>query len=228
MTDTRSRSGAHLSEEERQGLADGSLPPGHRLDVEAHVATCDECAADVARLQSLMTRIELLPDTRHDDLDALWPDIRTRIEQGKVVPLGATSAVPRTRSRTRLALGLASVAGVAAVTVLAFSLGRGTRSPVGDVVINGTGNAPVVGVADSSRIYQEEVQSLLEELELRRSTLRPSTRASVDEDLRMIDDAIRELTDALAHDPNNPQLRQLLAASYRQKRDLLKQVDNAS
>ena len=122
----------------------------------------------------------------------------------------------------------AVIAGMAAALVLAFTLGRGTRPEVDDVTTPGTGTAPIVSVADSSRAYEEEVRSLLDELELRRSTMRPATAASVDRDLRIIDGAIDELTDALARDPDNPALRQLLAASYRQKRDLLKQADNAS
>ena len=39
--------------------------------------------------------------------------------------------------------------------------------------------------------------------------------------------AIAELKDAIAHDPNNPSLRRLLALSYRQKVDVLKRVGNA-
>ena len=229
MTDSRTRFDAHLSEEERHGLADDSLTPERRADVERHVADCADCAVDVARLHSLMTRLETRlkqrPDTPPAELDALWPGIRSRIERGKVVSLGADATARRSRSRARM---VALMAGVAAAVVLAFTLGRRSRSLVDDVVIPGISTTPVVSIADSSRAYQEEVQALLEELELRRSMLRPATAATVDRDLRIIDGAIDELTDALAHDPNNPALRQLLAASYRQKRDLLKQVDNAS
>lgn len=225
MTDSLERSGAHLTEEDRQGLADGSLLSDRRPDAESHVAECAECAGDVARLHSLMTRLEQHPDTPHTELDALWPAIRSRIESGKIVSLDTGSPERRSPAWPRLAV---LVTGVAAAVVLAFTLGRESRSPVDDVVVPRNGATPVVSISDSSRIYQEEVESLLEELELRRSTMRPGTAATVDRDLRIIDGAIDELTDALAHDPNNPALRQLLAASYRQKRDLLKQVDNAS
>lgn len=224
MTDSRARSDAHLIEEERHGLADGSLPPDRRADAESHVAECARCAGDVARLQALMTRLAQLPDTRAE-LDALWPAIRSRIERGKVVSLGGEATARRWGARARLAV---ISAGVAAAVVLAFTLGRQSHSPVDDVVTPGIGTTPIVNVADSSRDYQQEVESLLEELELRRATMRPATAATVDRDLRIIDGAIDELTDALARDPNNPALRQLLAASYRQKRDLLKQADNAS
>jgi len=39
-----------------------------------------------------------------------------------------------------------------------------------------------------------------------------------------VDVAIAELKDAIARDPNNPALRQLLATSYRQKVELLKRA----
>jgi hypothetical protein len=224
MTGSRARSDAHLSEEDRHGLADGSLPPDRRADVASHVAECAHCAGDVARLHVLMTRLEQLPDTPAE-LDALWPEIRSRIERGKVVSFDRKPARRLPRSWARPA---AILAGVAAMVVLAFTLGRESRPRVDDVVTVGTGRTPVVSIADSSRLYQEEVQSLLEEFELRRAVMRPATKATVERDLRIIDGAIDELRAALARDPNNPALRQLLAASYRQKRDLLKQADNAS
>jgi len=225
MTDSPARMDAHLTEEERHGLADGTLPPDRRAATEAHVAECAGCAGDVARLHSLMDRLTRLPAPADAGLDSLWPAIRARIEHGKVVPLGGDTATQRRRSYARLAT---IIAGVAAAVVFAFALGRETRPQPGNIVTPGIGTTPVVSVADSSRAYQEEVQSLLDELELRRSTMRPATAASIDRDLRIIDGAIAELNAALARDPDNPALRQLLAASYRQKRDLLKQVDNAS
>jgi cytochrome c-type biogenesis protein CcmH/NrfG len=69
---------------------------------------------------------------------------------------------------------------------------------------------------------------LLNQLELRRSMLRPEAVVAIDHDLRVVDSAIAELKEAIAHDPNNPALRRLLASSYRQKVDVLKRVGNAS
>ena len=206
-------------------MADGSLPPDRRADAESHAAECAACVKDVARLQTFMTRLEQLPDSPDAELDTLWPAIRSRIERGKIVSLGGA---PIARRSWRWARQAVVVTGVAAALVLAFTLGREARPKANVVAIPGTGTTPFVSIADSSRAYEDEVQSLLDELELRRSTMRPATAASVDRDLKIIDGAIDELTDALTRDPDNAALRQLLAASYRQKRDLLKQVDNAS
>jgi hypothetical protein len=90
------------------------------------------------------------------------------------------------------------------------------------------GGRAIIQATDSSRMYEQQLLPLLEELELRRSMLPPETASALDHDLRLIDAAIAELQEALKQDPNNAALRQLLAASYRQKRDLLRLVDNAS
>ena len=81
--------------------------------------------------------------------------------------------------------------------------------------------------ADSVRAYEEEAQILLDRLALMRSVLEPGAAAAIDKDLAVIDSAIAELQTAIARDPRNPALRQLLADSYRQKVDVLKRVSNA-
>ena len=86
----------------------------------------------------------------------------------------------------------------------------------------------VSDTGDSAHAYQQEVQALLDEMALRRAMMRPDVAARMEHDVRVIDSAIAELQDALKHDPNNPALRQLLAASFRQKRDLLRRAEDAS
>ena len=86
----------------------------------------------------------------------------------------------------------------------------------------------LVSVVDSSYAYEREAQALLDKLELQRALLRPDAAVALDRDLKVVDVAIAELKDAVARDPANPALRQLLAASYRQKVDLLKRASNAS
>jgi len=217
MTDTH----VHLTEDERQGLADGTLPDdGTRA---AHLATCEACTADVAQLTALMTRIHDRPPLPTPPLDELWPAIRARIEQGKVVPLGNSSGTPARRS------DLARwpvLAGLAAASLLVVALSR--RAPNDEIRVAARPTVSATLTADSSRAYQQQVEALLEELQLRRAMMRPATAASVDRDLRVVDEAIAELEAALARDPDNVALQQLLAVSYRQKRDLLRQVNDAS
>jgi anti-sigma factor RsiW len=220
----------HLTEQERQGMADGSLPPGKRNEVTAHLATCAACNADVVRLGALLSRVQAAPviTTAPDDL---WPVIRSRIERGKIVELpGAAPSSPpgasaRRPNRARWIVPAASAAAIALV-VLA---NRRTHDRSAAPAATPSDNASTMrSVADSSAQYQQQVTDLLNDLELRRAMLRPATAATIDHELQVVDKAIAELKDALVSDPNNPALRQLLATAYRQKLDILKRVGNAS
>lgn len=79
--------GRHLTEEERQGAADGTLDAERRLAAERHIAACAECARDVASLRALLDSVPA--PAASSDFDDLWPSIRSRIEASKVVPLEA-------------------------------------------------------------------------------------------------------------------------------------------
>jgi anti-sigma factor RsiW len=214
----------HLSEHERNALADGSLTDDARSHVEAHVAECADCASDVARIATLMKHVREAP-APSAPLDELWPSIRSRIEHSKVVPLA-----PETVSRParRRAWWIGSI-GVAAALVVSVVVLRGRSQVVGDpVVATADTAASLVAVVDSVHAYEREAQILLDKLELQRAMLRPDVAKALDHDLHVVDVAIAELKDAVARDPANPALRQLLATSYRQKVDLLKRVGNAS
>jgi hypothetical protein len=232
MTDPLVSLTAHLTEAERQCAADGTLGEDERAAVARHLALCAECAADVARLAELVAHARGRSAT-YVTLPDLWPAIRERIEHGKVVALDAREAPAPSAQRRSRAKGkwwLAGGAAAAAAAILAAALVHGPRQrpaapPASDTR---SGDRAIIQVTDSSRVYEQQLRPLLEELELRRSMLPPETSSALDHDLRLIDAAIAELQEALKQDPNNAALRQLLAASYRQKRDLLRLVDNAS
>lgn len=198
----------HLSEEQRQRAADHSLAPDQEIAVTAHLRACVECAADVARLARVVALARTAGATGQLP-DDMWPSIRERIEQKKVV-------------------ALPTALGAAAVAVLAiFALGRysarlgGTPEVVADAVPD------YAIVADSSTAYEEQARILLDRLSLQRSLIRPEALAAIERDLRVVDSAIAELDVAVARDPSNPVLRRLLASSYREKVDILKRVANA-
>jgi hypothetical protein len=232
MTDPLVPLTAHLTEAERQCAADGTLGEDERAAVARHLAACAECAADVARLAELVAQARGRSAT-DANLPDLWPAIRERIEHGKVIALDAREAPVRSehrRSRARGKWWLAGGVAAAAAAILAVATLHGPRprptaTPESNVR---SGDRAIIQVTDSARMYEQQLLPLLEELELRRSMLPPETATALDHDLRLIDEAIAELQEALKQDPNNTALRQLLAASYRQKRDLLRLVDNAS
>jgi len=229
----------HLTEEERQTFADDTMSPEQRTSAEAHLAACQSCAHDVARLTTLMKRIHETPAPTAP-LDELWPTIRARIEQSKVVPLatdggmgdgGRGTGEPAHRAILgRRARWVASIAVLAAAAIVAFAVLVNRRPDIGDSTIGASNanSAAFIAVVDSAHAYEAEAKILLDKLELQRAMLRPDAAKALEHDLHVVDVAIAELKDAVARDPNNPALRQLLATSYRQKVDLLKRITNAS
>jgi len=225
----------HLSEEERQRAADGSLDAADHARVDAHLAMCRDCATDVVRLTALMNRID--ESKRADtamplptELEGMWPRIRRQIESGKVVALepdAPAAASWRLRVDPWVIGVAASVAAITALTVIQIvppivrSVATRTAATVGaDTVFR--------FADDSIQSYREEADRLLDELQLQRARLAPGTRAAIDDDLKTVDLAIAELQAAVERDPRNPTLRTMLASSYRQKIDVLKKVSNAS
>jgi len=219
----------HLTEAERQGAADGSLSEARGRRVAEHLAACGDCEEDVARLRRVVTlaRAHRPPAA---PLDELWPDIRARIERDKVVPLLPATPVRRLTSRRAWLAGAASACVAAAAALVVTTRSQRPDAPTDQHAAAPRDGGPtfVSDSGDSSHAYQQEVQALLDEMALRRAMMRPDVAARMEHDVRVIDSAIAELQDALKHDPNNPALRQLLAASYRQKRDLLKRAEDAS
>lgn len=213
----------HLTEEERQGVADGSLEP------PPHLEGCAECAADVDRIRRFMKRVdEARAAAIPADVDEMWPSIRSRIEEKKVVVLPASDMKAGGGNRRARSLAWA-FGGLAAAGILGLWIARGrvTAVDTARVAMTDTGVA-LVALVDSTHAYQEEARVLLDHLELQKAMLRPDAARALERDLKVIDVAIAELQDAIRNDPANPALRRLLASSYRQKVDLLRRLGNAA
>ena len=187
-----------------------------------HLATCDACAADVARLRTVMKRARELPQPA-PSLDDLWPAIRSRIDQSKSVRLDvrATTARPRRPWLAIASTALAAALLIAALTEMQGWRGHATGEP------QSTSDFAFAGAADSTRFYEDESRRLLNEVEMQRAMMGPSASASLSGDLAIIDRSIAEQRAALAHDPRNLALQRLLAAAYREKVELLRRANNA-
>lgn len=108
-------------EEDLTAYLDGELPPARRVEVEAHLGTCEECQRTEALLRRTLTSLAALPefkpsaDTRRAVLakvDALPLPLRERLK----ALLRPTVLVP--------SLGLAAALGLAVV----ISNGRESQS----------------------------------------------------------------------------------------------------
>jgi anti-sigma-K factor RskA len=184
---------------------------------------------DAERLRALKHRVETDP-APVTPTDEMWPAIRARIEASKVEQLGSSTAAPIRRRYSRwLAPSLAMAAAAVILVALALKYEGRHRGPASITYTYNVGDTSSMftTVADSTQAYQDETRALLNDLELRRSMLRPEAVAAIDHDLRVVDSAIAELKDALKNDPNNPALRRLLASSYREKLTVLHRVGNS-
>ena len=226
MTDTI----PHLTEDERQSLADGTLPPGDMPRAEAHRHACAACHDDVERLRALMRTIEKNPAPVAPPGDDMWPPIRSRIEATKIGHLTPSVALPGRSHRRWMSPSLGMAAAAVILVALALVSERRRVGPASITYTYDTGvdtGSMFTTVADSTREYQTEMRAMLNELELQRSMLRPEAAAAIDHDLRVVDSAIAEVEEALKHSPNDPGLRRLLASSYREKLSVLHRVGNA-
>ena len=203
----------HLDFEQLNDLIDGRVAAGERVVLEGHLAICTECAAARRRLAELLARAAELP-TEIDPPAGVWTSIRDRIG-------------PSRRSANSWPWQLA--AAVLLIALTATITTRLVRRPI--VVVRQP--APVVSAAATlagpARVvdadYAAIVHELTEGLAMRRHQLRPETVAKVEASLRVIDTALNEARAALADDPANRNLLDLLAATYEQKIDLLRRAN---
>jgi anti-sigma factor RsiW len=208
----------HPPFEQLSELADGELAPDAAAALERHVAQCAICRADLARVRALVRQAAALPESIEPPAQA-WAALRGRLR-------------PRARSARgywvrdwglRAAAAIVLVAGSSALTVLAIR--ARTPTPVA-VVPGGRAGTPVVPAAVRSveQSYADVVEELTVTLRAQRPALAPETIATLERTLRIIDQAIAEARAALAADPGNDALREVLSANYEQKVQLLRRA----
>ena len=175
---------------------------------------------DEERLQDLLARTAQLPREIEPPADA-WTSIRAAIE---------APARPRVAFWQRpvflLAASLLLVATSSLVTAVALSRG-GTEPRVvlerPEPVVNGT-PASLAEFTARENQFISTANRLTAIIESGQVQLAPATVAKLKESVRVIDAAILEARRALAEDPANAQLMEMLSTSYTQKVDLLERA----
>jgi len=200
--------------DDRDRLVDGD----DARAVEAHIETCSACAEAREALLALRDQVADLPRSVEPGRD-LWPEIEGRIAAAKIVRPGF--------GRRALLAAAASVLVVVTV-VSAYLLGRQqARSAAIVVPVQKSVTEQVleasfadIGVHD----YQATRRQLLDVLEKRRDELSPATLDVVLANLRLIDEAMDEIAEALGEDPGNELLMRQLVLTYRQQINLLERA----
>jgi hypothetical protein len=201
---------------------DGELSDAERRALERHLAACPGCTATLADLTRVVMRARALPgeEPRGD----LWGGIATRIG----TKAAASAPVRPIRASRRLTFSWPQLAAAA----LAIAVGSGgvtwwaTRTDEAPAMsfpaAQPVQSAPAVALMTPR--YDAAVADLQRVLRAGRSTLDTSTVRVLEQNLALIDRAIRDAERALAADPGNAYLNAHLARTMRQKIDLLRQA----
>jgi uncharacterized membrane protein YdfJ with MMPL/SSD domain len=193
---------------------------------------------DEAKLRDLMKDVAALPRSIEPPADA-WAKIRAEIEAGATPESGEGESLSSRPSRVAFwqrpmflaAAALLLVAGSSAITAVALNH-RGVRSMpdaassriAATATDSNNGPASLAQFTVVESDYLRAVNDLSATLESEQGSLSPETVAKLRESIKVIDAAILEARNALAADPANRTLIQMLANSYEQKVDLLKRT----
>jgi anti-sigma factor RsiW len=174
---------------------DGTLAPPERTALEAHLAACPACRAELGALRSLLAEAAALPEEIEPPRD-LWVGIAAKIRP---------RAVRRPWYAQPRILALAAVLLVGAGAAITHLLEPAPPAPVTA--------APVPWETE----LEQANAALAQALNARRAELDPATVAIVDQNLRIIDQALQDCRIALETDPSNPRLEASLRATWEQR-----------
>ena len=207
----------HIDLERLGDLIDGRLPAAEERAIDSHLAVCDGCSARRDRLEALVGAAHALRDEIEPPV-GVWDDVRERIAPRPIT----------LRARHWSLLAAAAVILIAlSSTVTVHVVGRPTVVVVEPRISPATNASftlpPIARSIDAD--YAGAIHELSETLAERRTQLDPATVAKVEASLRVIDLAIEEARRALAADPADPTLPDLLAGHYERKVELLRRAN---
>ena len=218
---------AHPEEGRLNDFVDGVLAPEEAAPVADHLAECAECAADVAELRRLLAEAGTLPRAVEPERD-LWLGIAERLERPSVLDMDAARARRPGASPWPTRVALAAAAGlliVATSTVTLLVVRARGEAPVATTTTPApTGAEGLQLVSEVEGGYEGAVSVLESSLAQGRQDLRPETVAVIEENLRIIDEAIASASAALMQDPANVELAQTLRFAYGHKVQLLERA----
>lgn len=200
---------------------DNELTAADRSSLEAHLATCVSCRAVLDELRAVVAWAPGF--TGQAPARDLWPGISAEIERKRVV------AFP---SRLAARFSLAQLAAAAAVVAVLSGGGvwvamrPGQEAPVTAAGPAGTdpGDPTFQTAVFDDPEYDQAVTELQAILDQGRTVLDSSTVRVIEENLKLIDDAIAEARAAIEADPSNVHLGVRVKTHMQRKLVLLRQA----
>ena len=219
----------------------GDLPPREEREVRRHLMACEGCRAEEQALRALLDQAAALPDEVLPARD-LWKDIAPRLQSRALLADETVERIPEVRvigprPARPLPWWMLAAASIALVVVTSFATLRvsGRAAPGATPTIAtqtarppaaATGGTPTALAAfrPAEQEYEKAIRDLQIVLQTRRGQMAPQTVATLETNLRIIDQAIRESRAALAADPNSPELTRMLSGAYDAKLDVLRRA----
>ena len=197
-----------------QDLIDGEIASGARAELDEHVAACPSCRALLADLREIARVAGELP--LHTPRPQVWARIASRLaeEQAK------RPAPFWTGARVMLAMAATLVVGVGASLWVLRGPAPVTPSPVTQ-----SGKDLVQDVDEHLRIadahYEQAIAGLEQVVTSDQATLDPAVAETLQKNLGVIDQAIRESREAIRTQPHSELAQTSLFEALRQKVALL-------
>ncbi|MEX2110462.1 MAG: zf-HC2 domain-containing protein [Gemmatimonadaceae bacterium] len=200
----------------------GELSEDARAPVAEHIAGCEICNAEVEGLKQILARATELPKSIDPPADA-WSTIRQTIERDTqaLTPrrsFGGYRWTPWAMAAAGLIVAVLSSGG----TFLYVTRDGHDTATLSQPTTSGETPANLAAFTLEENNYLRTASMLQDLLDSQQAALAPETVAQLKASLRTIDEAILEARNALARDPANKMLVEMLSASYRQKVDLLR------
>lgn len=203
----------------------GDLAEDARAPVAEHVAACEVCRAEVESLQRVIDRAATLPRSI-DPPKAAWSNIRSAILDDERAAQRSDREAAVRFWRTPVMLAAAGALLVAVLSSAGTALYLRSRvsdsQPTRAETAGSETPATLAAFTIEENNYLRTASTLQDILDQQDSRLAPETVAQLKASLRTIDEAILEARNALARDPANKVLVEMLSANYRQKVDLLR------
>jgi anti-sigma factor RsiW len=215
------------SRQQIQELIDGTLGPIRRSELEQHLDQCPSCRALYEDLQQLRDAAAAMPAL--EPPDHVWIQIAGRLRQeGRVHDRPAAAVRPRRLQLQYAWMGIAAALiiaiGAALLYVVVPENRRGAESAAtapGNAAAADSVQSGVEDLRQAEKLLQSGVTKLREGLGSDGQSLPAPVAATLESNLRILDQAIAESSAAVQAEPQNAAARTSLFDSLQRKISLL-------